>query len=161
MRFPFLLHLHLVWEICSLLSLDIIISILTYLWARNTPPTQMFSTAPRNFGHEKNSQERQRTLWLEWASSLPFDQASSDAAIIVAATNIPTFHKNSPHPKVNTLGHTPSLLPNLFVAYGFCLFRFKLSFWAGMLCHVIIWVFPMPMYYQCSTELDGPKVWLT
>jgi hypothetical protein len=68
-------------------------------------------------GQERISQERIRPAWLA-GKLMPFDQASSDAANILAETKRPTFHKKSPILKVITSGHTPSLLPNLFVAYG-------------------------------------------
>ena len=72
------------------------------------------------------------------ASSLPFDQASPDAAIIVAATWRPTIHINSPHLKVNTSRYTPSLLPNLFVACGLLPVPIRPVSWVGMLCHVLL-----------------------
>ena len=81
------------------------------------------------------------------ASGLPFDQASSDTALIVAATKRPTFHKNYPILKVNTLGYTPTLLPNLFVACGLLPAPISPVLRVGMLCHVIQGINPQAITF--------------
>ena len=86
-------------------------------------------------GQEKISQVRLRSVWLEtkltaFRSSLPTRSyhRSSDLK-----TNYPP---KSPYLKVNTLGHTPSLLPNLFVACGLLHAPIHPVPRVGMLCYV-------------------------
>ena len=65
MRSLFLLLLLLVQE--KVPSLDEVISILTYLWARNTYPAQMFPTASRKglfFCPQKELLTEAKVLWL-------------------------------------------------------------------------------------------------